>query len=90
MTEIAKINSTKDCSAKISALKVISFDFYSFYSSFVIWRIKKSVRKHTINKVSKTNIKNTANTLKILQTNHLFEEKIKVTLTVYQTLSLLV
>ena len=41
--------------------------------------------------MSKTNIKNTANTLKILQTNHLYDEKSrKVKLTVYQTLSLLV
>ena len=38
---------------------------------------KKSVTKHTINRMYKTNIKNTANTLEILQANNLFEEKIK-------------
>ena len=77
IAEIAKINAAKNCSAKISALKVISFAFCSFYSSFAIWRPKKSATKHTINRTCKTNIKNTANTLKILQTNNLFEEKIK-------------
>ena len=38
---------------------------------------KKNVTKHTINRMCKTNIKNTGNTLKILQANNLFEEKIK-------------
>ena len=78
IAEITKINAAKNCSAKISALKVIPFAFCSFYSSFAIWRPKKSVKKHTINRMCKTNIKNTTNTLKILQTNNLFEEKVNI------------